>query len=831
MKLPSTLDTWFTARFPGGFSQIQKAALPHTLSGANTLILAPTGSGKTLAAFLSILARFAVMGKLPNATCAVYVSPLRSLNRDIERNLTGPLAAVNATRGEDPVRMEIRTGDTDFSDRARMQRKRPHLLLTTPESLSALLSQAGWRDGFTPFAAVVDEVHAFAENKRGSLLALTLERLAAHATGSAGLQRIGLSATAHPVEAVQQLLCGARPCRIASVPIAKVHKLEVARVPDDVKLPAAGYTPYKVATVIADLIQSAKCTLAFTATRSAAERLGLALKVLLPEQEDLIEVHHASVNREMRLRIEDGLATGTMKAVVCSSSLELGVDFQAVDQVILVGCPRGVSRAMQRLGRAGHRVDGVATGSLVPLSLPDLLQCIALKEAARGGRLDILRPPAGPLDVLAQVLLGMAVEKPWTLEDAFTLVRQAGPYLDLSRADFDSVIEYLAGGGKVLGPYGSYGKILLGDDGAFRVASRKVAQSYYMNIGTISDEFHVKVVAKGNRHLGEVEESFIASLQPGEGFVIGGKSVRVRTMHQNMAMVEPAQGERVKTPRWMGGKMSLTARLAQEEIRLRRGLRDAADPVAYLKREWKVDASTARRAAAFVDRQVRASALPVDAPVQLETLQQGRALLLIFHVIAGRGVNRSLAWVTGSRLAATFGERGGSVVANFDDHAFLLSIDARHTPTEAALRAAFAPEGFLADLNDALRKTETLGRKFRPIAETAQLLARRTTKGPAQKRSASWSGALLYQTFQQYEPEHPLLREAVREVLMDELDAEAAHAEAARIHAAPWETFRLETPSPFSLPLFAEFNREVLLAQDPDRALDDLVEALYDQWQ
>lgn len=824
MNLHPTLHAWFRARFPSGPSAIQREALPHTLAGRHTLILAPTGSGKTLAAFLSILSRLAEEAErgLPNAVRAVYVSPLRSLSRDIERNLTAPLEAINATLPADrQIRLDVRTGDSTPQARSKLQRTRPHLLITTPESLTSILSQVGWHGGLRPFAVIVDEIHAFAESKRGSLLAITLERLEHHAGHP--VQRLGLSATAAPVDAVAQLLCGDRPCQVAAVPLAKTHRLELAELPPALHLPAAGFNPYRIAAVVADHVTAARCSLIFTSTRSAAERLGLALKVLLPEHDEQIEVHHGSVDRDRRLAVESGLGEGTLKAVVCSSSLELGVDFAAVDQVLLIGAPRGVARAIQRLGRAGHRVDGVAQGSLVPLSLPDLLQCVALREAARQGRLEPLRPPRAPLDVLAQALLGLSLERDYPLDEAYDLIRRAGPYRDLPRTDFDAVIEYLAGGGKVLGPYGTFGKIVV-QDGRFRVASRKVAQRYYLNIGTISDDFHVQVMARGNRRLGSVEEDFLTSLLPGEAFVIGGRSVRVKRLHQNTALVEPAEGERVRTPRWMGGRMSLTAGLACEELRLRRGLRQAPDVAAYLAREWRVPPTLAQRLADYVARQQRLTNVPVDSPVQVERLRQGRSLLLLFHVVAGRGVNRSLAWVTGQRLGS---RQGGSVVANFDDHSFLLSFDARRAPTDDALRAAFSPDNFREDLRTALSATATLGRKFRQIAETGQLLARRSVKGQIGKRTASWSGSLLYQTFLEHEPSHPLLREAVREALEDELDVDAAAREAARIHAEPWEFFANDQPSPFAIPLFATFNREVLLAQDPDQALDDIVEALY----
>jgi ATP-dependent Lhr-like helicase len=830
------LAAWFAARFRQP-TDVQRQAVPFCLEGRNVLILSPTGTGKTLAGFLSVLdllGREAQSGRLDNHVRAVYVSPLRALTLDIRRNLTPPLEALNAELPpERRIRLEVRTGDTELNERTRMQRRRPHLLLTTPESLSSLLSQAGWGDGFAASVVLVDEIHAFAENKRGSLLALTLERL--EARSPAPLQRIGMSATAWPERAVAELFCGSRTCQTVASDVRRAYQLTVACPEDEVRLPVAGYSPSRTAPLAARLIQAARCSLVFTSTRSAAERLGLALKVLLPDWEEHIEVHHGSIAREDRLGIEQRLTRGELKAVVCSTSLEMGVDFDAVDQVLLIGTPRGVSRALQRLGRAGHRVDGVAAGHLVPLSLPDLLECAAVCAAVRAGRLDKLRVPQAPLDVLAQVMLGMAVERRWQVEEAWRLVRQAGPYRDLPRKDFDAVLEYLAGGGKVLGPYGTYGKIIL-HGGAFEAGSRRVARDYYHNIGAISDDLQMKVVAGNRRALGSVEESFLASLMPGEGFVIGGRSVRVKMIHQDTALVEPATGERVQTPRWMGGKMQLSARLAEEELRLRRALREAwtkggrGKVISVLSGDWHLPEPAAKRIADYVTVQYQAAPVPVDIPVQLERIPHGRrGLLLLFHSVAGRDVNRSLAWVVGHRFARAQTDAPG-VAANFNDHAFALSIDARLAPCIETLRLWFEPAEWEEDLLAALASTETLGRRFRAVAEVGQLLPRRKLHGPVSPKASAWSASLLYSTLRKYEPDHPLLKEAVRESIQDQLDAQRAAEVARRIFESPWEVFDLPRPSPFAIPLFASFQREILLTPDPDRALEDAVEELYSEW-
>ena len=790
--VPPSLRDWFAERYAKP-THIQELAWRRTLRGENVLLLAPTGSGKTMAAFFSVLAKLgagAAAGTLPNATVAVYVSPLRALGRDIHRNLEEPLAALNAALPPARrVRMEVRTGDTSSSQRSRMARRRPHLLLTTPESLSALLSQKGWKDGLATQVVIVDEIHHLRGDKRGALMELDLERLEERAGGP--MQRIGLSATAAPASAIAQLLCGHRACAVVQDSVRRTHRLDLHA---PAKLPAAGYDPGRVATAIVEAVEEANSTIAFCSTRSASERLAVALNYLLPEHEARMGVHHSSVERALREDIEERLARGEMKCVVSSTSLELGVDYFGVDQVLLVGTPRGVSRALQRLGRSGHRSGQVAYGKLIPLSLPDLLEAVAMREAVRAGALDELRIPQAPLDVLAQVLLGMAVERPWEIGEALALVKRAGPYLDLPTQDFRDVLTYLAGGGQVLA---RFGKIVV-EDGVMQVASKKAARDYFLGIGCISEDFRIRVVTTGNRRLGDVEEHFVASLRPGEAFLMGGKVVELDRMEPGQAVVKPSRSERVQTPRWLGGKMPLSSRMVEEELRLRRMLRAAfaeggrARCEEVLHDVCAMPPRLAAMAGAFVERQYRAAPIPVESPVQVERVVQGRQQLLMVHSVSGRAVNQSLAWVAAWRLAA-----GSSVVSNSNDHGFLLAMDKRIAVNADTLREALRPAGFLNDLETVLRGTETLGRKFRSVAETGQLIPKRSYMGPANRKFSSWNGTLLYQTLMNYEPDHVLVRETVREIFEDTLDAPRALLEAKRLYATPFEWF--EHPRPFAV--------------------------------
>lgn len=833
--LDPSLAASLAARFPGGMTEAQARALPAALRGESVLVLAPTGSGKTLCGFLAGISRLlarSAEGRRPLGASVLYLSPLRSLTNDQARNLEPLLAAAPADLPGGPIRTGTWTSDTGAAARKRMLLAPPDVLLTTPESLSLLCAhEAADRLLGAIDLVVVDELHALAENKRGSQLALALERLdLVRRDGGAETpaQRIGLSATAHPPEAMARFLVGVgRPCTIAKVDLRRTHRLRIVGPPPGRRLPPAGHNAARAAHAVAREVEKSRCTLVFTGTRSAAERLGLALGVLLPEEADRIGVHHSSLGREERALVEDRLAAGEMKAVVASSSLELGLDLEAVDRVILVGAPRGVSRTLQRIGRAGHRPGGVAEGAMVPVSLPDALECAAILRGAAEGRIEPVHPPRAPLDVLAQELVGMALRRT-PLEEAWAAVRRAAPWAELPRERFDEVVRYLAGELPLsTGPQAPGAARIRIRDGVLVPAHPQVRTLWARAIGTIFEEARVQIFS-GRRWVGEVEEGFLADLRPGDRFVLAGRVMELVSVSGGEAQAAPAAAGSVKLPRWHGSRFPLTPGLAEVlsdlVAEVERGLEAEGEAgAAEALRRARMPAGLAQAVARFCSLQRQVSALPSRARPYVERLLSRRSAQLVYHLHEGRAVNAVLAQVAASRLA---GDR--SAVGNVDDLGFLLQLDRCVAEDDDAIRNALEPRGLEEALERALADGEALAHRFRAVAEVGQLLPR-LHRRPG--RSQLWSGRALFRALQAHAPRHPLLHEVRRAYLEDELDLPGAREAAARLYRLPLPIHDLPRPSPFAIPIVYSISREVLRARDPLRALEELAEAALAGWE
>jgi ATP-dependent Lhr-like helicase len=825
----SPVFQWFAAKY-GEPTTAQREAWPRLARGQNLLLASPTGTGKTFAAFLGVLDQLAQQheaGKLLNGIQCVYVSPLRALSYDLEKNLNEPLRELFGEKP--PIRVELRTGDTSASARARQFTKPPHILLTTPESLCVLLSQDKWLGPLANVCwVIVDEIHALAENKRGAHLALSLERLA---LGCDRLQRIGLSATVSPLAEVGRFLVGTNgQCEVIDASSAKKIELSVHTPLRKNPYPEAGYTGQRLIRELGGLIRKHKTTLVFSNIRSGAEATTYWLKEAFPDLADVIECHHASLERDVRRDVEDRLKRGELRAVICSTSLELGIDIGAVELVVMLSTPKGVSKALQRAGRAGHNIRSVSRGILMATNVSDLVESCATVLLARKRHLDDVRLPRNPLDVLAQHLVSMGCTARWTRDEAFALVRSAYPFRDLDRADFDAVLDYLAGGGESLRrQYAEvFGKIELDDEG-FRTRDGRVRREFLQNIGVIPDVGQVRV--RTNRQaLGSVEESFVRQLRIGDVFVLAGRPVRLEKVSQMEAWVSRADGALPTVPRWNANKLPLSNRVAQEINSFRGELRAALESKRADLVEWIGERLDCGRANAEIILKIHLaqhefSEIPTADFLLVEELndEKERAIHYFFHSLIGRASNDAVARIVTQRLSKL---RGGNAVATPHDYGFVLTVEKRQRFTEQEIPALLNPEGCELALDESLRQSEMLKYHFRNAAQTGLMVYRNFFNQHKSVRKLQWSSEVIFNVLQQYEPEHVLMREARRDTLRVYIDAEGAQAYLEAQAKRPVRLRQLSRVLPLSFAMYATRIKEALLVEDPYETM----ERLYHQW-
>jgi len=832
--LHPVLGSWVTRKF-GTLTDAQQKTLPYTLAGKSVLLSSPTGSGKTLAGFLGILdwlIRVHEGGGLPLGIVAVYVSPLRALSYDLQKNLQSPLAEM----GLDYIRVGLRTGDTSPKDRAAQKRKPPHILITTPESLTLMLSQASYEPAFARSRfLVIDELHSLAENKRGALMMLTAERLQ-HSVESTpegklhGLIRVGLSATVSPLPVMAQFLCGGRPCEIVEVLERKRSIVEVFSPLRKNPYPPAGWTAGRVMGELAEVVRSKQTTLIFSNTRSGAEIIGLRLKEAMPDLAELIEVHHASLDRSIRLAVEDRLKAGTLRAVVCSSSLELGIDIGSIDLVVMISAPKGVARALQRLGRSGHSIHASSHGLLVATNINDLVECAATAKQMENKRLEPLKIANHPLDVLAQFVVGLALTGSPSPEDAYQMAKQAWPYREMRREDFDRILRYLQGGGSCLeGHYTEqFGKIVI-IDGRLFPASKKVVREYYQNIGTIASESMIQVRLPKRRKLGQVEESFIKKLQPGDVFVLNGQVVRLIETRLLEARVKPAPGEWPTIPRWNTNKMPLGSGVAEEVTRLRTESSLKLDQGGSAARDWLVEeyslsASNAEAVVRQFEAQRMISTIPVAGLFLIEVFREEERLHCLFHSLIGRAANDALSRIMSWRLKKV---KGGNALVTIDDYGFLLTIRDFQEMDLEEWQALFDPANAEQDLHEALREAQLVKWQFRGVSQTGLMVPRRRDGAERKPRALQWSAEILFEVLIKHEPDHPLLEEAYREAMHTFLDLPRAVAFLEQAGGLSWEIKEVPKISPFAFGIFVSKIKEGMMMENAEEAVERLYFEMY----
>jgi ATP-dependent helicase Lhr and Lhr-like helicase len=821
-NLDPALSAWFHRRF-GQLAPAQVLAVPEILAGHSTLLSSPTGSGKTLAAFLGVfdfLAKAHARGAPARGIVAVYISPLRALAYDLQKNLQQPLLEL----GWDWVTVAARTGDTTPKERAAQKRRPPNILVTTPESLTLLLSQPSWLASLRGVRFfIADELHALAENKRGSLLMVTAERL--DELCAQPLTRIGLSATIAPLETLAEFLVGpVRDCRIIDVPQRKAARIEVFSPLRQDAYPPAGYTGTRVLRELAAVVSRKTTTLIFTNTRSGAETIGLHLKGLLPELSGKIEVHHASLDRSVRLEVEDRLRRGELRAVVCSTSLEMGIDIGSIDLVVMVSAPKGVARALQRLGRSGHSMGATSHGLLVASNINDLAECAATARMMERRSIEPVRIHQDPLDVLAQTLVGLAVFASMTPEEALALVRRSYPFRDLSRALFDRVLSYLEGGGASLerAYRDVFGKVVLDDQGHLSLPSPSVARNLYQNIGTITSETMVQV-RLGRRNIGQIEESFMRRMVPGDIFVLNGRCLRLVSTYLLTAKVKAADSALPTIPRWYANKMPLASGLAEEVVRLRTGMAARQDP-AWLEAEYGLSRGNARALAAHFALQAEVSAIPTSEFFLVEVYRDRGLIHYFFHSLIGRAANDALSRIIAQRVKES---KGGNALTTIDDYGFLLTLRPFQEMGAADWKALFGRHGAEDAMRAALSESSLVKWQFRGTSQTGLMVPRRVHGAQRGAKATQFSSEIIFDVLRKYEPDHPLLAEAYSEVILRFLDLPRALEFMDRVATLPWDLREVSRVSPFSFGIFVSRIKETMTLEDPETTIERLYHEMY----
>ena len=825
--LPEPFATWFRTR--GWTPRAHQLALIEASSARrSTLLIAPTGAGKTLAGFLPSLVRLSGprREKRGAGLKVLYISPLKALATDVARNLTAPITEMGLK-----IRTETRTGDTSLARRQRQRVKPPDILLTTPEQVALLLSHGDAHHLFADLDTVIlDELHALAASKRGDLLALDLARLGNFAREP--VMTIGLSATvARPSELRAYLVAQTEPehVRLMSdvIDAGTGAKPDVTILEAREPLPWSGHSArYAMAEIYAALKRH-RLAIVFVNTRMQAE---LVFQELWRINDDglAIGLHHGSLEAGRRRKVEAAMASGALRAVVATSTLDLGIDWGDVDLVIHVGAPKGASRFTQRIGRANHRLDEPSRALLVPSNRFEVLECRAALEAANEGAQDAVLSRTGALDVLAQHVLGMACAGPVHPDALFDEVRRAAPYSDLDRRTFDRVVDFVATGGYALKSYDRFAKLRPGDDGMLRIAHPRIAQQYRLNVGTIVDSPVIRVRLLGSRRamrsagkpgtlaggrvLGEIDEYFIEQLRPGDTFVFAGEVVRFEGLRETEAFVSRTSATDPMIPSYGGGKFPLSTHLA---FRVRRMLADRSgwDALPALVAEW-------------LSLQAERSELPGVDDVLVETFPRDRRHYLVAYPFEGRLAHQTLGMLLTRRLER-IGARPLGFVAN--DYGLSLWCDADLSQMIADrafdLGSLFSVDMLGDDLDAWLAQSSMMKRTFRIAAVIAGLIERRHPGREKSGRQVTMSTDLVYDVLRRHDPGHILLEAAWRDAATGLLDVARLGEFLSRIEGRVRHV-ALPRVSPLSVPILLEIGREMVAHSAREHVLRDAAEAL-----
>ncbi len=787
-------DEWFTSRGWQPFA-FQREVWAAMQAGCSGLLHATTGSGKTLAVWIGALLRARAMPAAPGLQ-VLWITPMRALAADTARALAEPLSG---SAGVAPMwRVGQRTGDTPATERARQDRRMPEALVTTPESLTLLLTRERAAVVLAGIhTVVVDEWHELIGNKRGVQLQLALARLKHF---NPGLVVWGLSATLGNLHEAMATLTGDDAATLVRGVHDKALVIDTLLPAEPGRFSWGGHLGAQMLEPVVREIERSGTTLVFTNTRSQAETWYQLLLDQRPDWAGLVALHHGSLDKAVREWVEAGLKKGQLKAVVATSSLDLGVDFLPVERVLQIGSAKGVARLLQRAGRSGHAPGRTSRVTLVPTHTLELVEAAAARRAALAGRVESRTSPAAPLDVLVQHIVTVATGGGFEADAFFDEVCSAPAYRTLAREAFDWALAFCERGGDSLSAYPEYHRIRQHDDGRWRVANPGIARRHKLMVGTIVSDASVAVKwasgAGSGATLGHVEEGFIARLNKGDCFVFAGRVLEFVRMHEMAALVRVAKKSRGVVPAWAGGKMPLSSELAESV----QALLEAAAGGDFAEPELQA-------AMPMLQAQARLSMLPVRDALLVERFDSREGHHVFLYPFAGRNVHIGLAQLLAWRLARS---QPNTFSLSVNDYG--LEIVAAAPLPEGALDAPtlFGTQALMNDVLASLNSGQLAQRRFREIARVAGLVFGGYPGAPRSLRQLQASSSLFFEVFRQYDAGNRLLTQAEGEVLAQELELSRLQATLTQLQALPRRVVTLAAPSPFALPLMIERLREQL---------------------
>ena len=771
------VSTWFNGRFDG-LTEPQSLAIPIIHNRDNVLVSSPTGSGKTLTAFMSIineLTRYASEGRLEERVYCIYISPLKALANDVNRNLNTPLEEMRQVAKENgmsvpDIRVAVRSGDTSQYDRQKMVRHPPHILITTPESLALILEAPKFKESFKNVEWVIlDEIHDICDSKRGAFLSLTMERLRDYCEND--FTRIGLSATMAPMEAIAGYLVGCdengdmRDVTLVESNSKKVLDLKVICPTKDMTTLSSEIVNSMMYDTLKELVDTHETTLVFTNTRSGAESVVYKLK---ERGLDNIEVHHSSLSKEARLDVEERLKRGEIKCVVSSTSLELGIDIGSVDLVCQIGSPKSVAKGLQRIGRSGHSFGKVAKGRLLVFDPDDLVECAVMCRAAHRSDIDRVGIPENCLDVLSQTVVGMSLGARWNVDDAYRLVRGSYCYRNLPKDRFLSVLNYLGSKDEY---EGVYSKIWYDEDENTFGRKKGSRMIYFMNLGTIPEEANYRVITNHGSMVGELSEKFVERLSARDIFVLGGRSFEFVRSKGMTAYVKEATGRKPTVPSWAGEMLPRSFDLSMDVARFRGEMKahlndDDDELIDNLSRDFDIDDGCARSIISyFREQNAVAGSIPDDRMLTVEEyIDPSGNQRLIFHFPFGRRVNDALSRGYAYRISNVIGV---NVSVTMSDDNFMIGMSRKIDIDKVP--GMLSSKDLETILRKAIKDSEIFKLRFRHTAARSFMILRNYMGRPISVNRQQTRSSYLLDALGDME-NMPVIEETYREVLEDDMD-------------------------------------------------------------